>query len=284
MSIANASLPAHVGVIGGGRMGAGIAHVLAVAGSSVTVVETDAQAVGSTRDRLTRSLARAAKAEGPHFDVLLARIELTSDLSALSQVTVVIEAVPEDIDLKVSVLARTAEVAPNAVLATNTSALSIDALATRLDLPERVVGLHFFNPVPTSALVEIVRGTKTSPALIANAQRWVAALGKTAIVVQDSPGFASSRLGLAIALEAIRMLEQGVSTAEDIDSAMSLGYRHPVGPLRTTDMVGLDVRLAIAEHLSATLGPRFDPPTLLLEKVSRGELGRKTGQGFFPWT
>ena len=150
-------------------------------------------------------------------------------------------------------------------------------------LSERFLGLHFFNPVPASQLVEVVRGAATAGAVVADAQEWVRALGKTPVTVADAPGFASSRLGIALALEAIRMLEQGVASAEDIDTAMVLGYKYPVGPLRLTDMVGLDVRLGIAEHLERTLGDRFAVPDLLREHVAAGRLGRKSGQGFFSW-
>jgi 3-hydroxybutyryl-CoA dehydrogenase len=194
-----------------------------------------------------------------------------------------VEAVPELLDVKQGVLARIADVAPDAAIGSNTSSLSIDTLAEALPDPGRLVGLHFFNPVPVSDLVEVVVGARTAPVLVERAQQWVAALGKTAITVTDSPGFASSRLGVAIALEAMRMLEEGVASAADIDAAMTLGYRHPVGPLRTTDIVGLDVRLAIAEHLERELGPRFTPPDVLREKVAAGHLGRKTGQGFYSW-
>jgi 3-hydroxybutyryl-CoA dehydrogenase len=146
------------------------------------------------------------------------------------------------------------------------------------------VGLHFFNPVPASTLIEVVLAKETSPELAATAKSWTEALGKTAVVVNDAPGFASSRLGVAIALEAMRMVEEGVASAEDIDAAMVLGYKHPTGPLKTTDIVGLDVRLGIAEYLHSTLGERFAPPQILRDKVARGELGRKTGKGFFDWT
>src|SRR6185312_7041580 len=157
-------------------------------------------------------------------------------------------------------------------------------LAVVLARPGRFLGLHFFNPVPASSLVEVVTGTATEPGLVAEAQGWVRALGKTPVTVADAPGFASSRLGVMLGLEAIRMLEEGVATAEDIDAAMVLGYKHPIGPLRLTDIVGLDVRLGIAEYLHAQLGERFAPPQLLRDKVAAGELGRKMGQGFFSWT
>ena len=168
------------------------------------------------------------------------------------------------------------------MIATNTS-LSIDR-SPHAARPARFIGLHFFNPVPVSDLVEIVVGARTAPDLVAAARSWVAALGKTAITVTGLTGLRDlSRLGVALALEAMRMLDEGVATAEDIDTAMTLGYRHPVGPLRTTDIVGLDVRLAIAEHLARELGERFAPPPILRDKVAAGQLGRKTGQGFYAW-
>lgn len=169
------------------------------------------------------------------------------------------------------------------MLATNTSSLPVTELAAALTRPGRFLGMHFFNPVPVSALVELVLAPETTSETLDAAVGWTHALGKQEVVVQDSPGFASSRLGLALGLEAIRMLEEGVADPDAIDTAMRLGYRHPMGPLRLTDLVGLDVRLAIAEHLHATLGERFAPPRLLREKVARGELGRKTGQGFHRW-
>ena len=170
------------------------------------------------------------------------------------------------------------------MLASNTSSLSITELAAALRRPERFLGMHFFNPVPAIDAGRGRRRPARPPAAYATGPlEWVRALGKTEVVVRDSPGFATSRLGVLLGLEAIRMLEEGVADAESIDRAMELGYRHPMGPLRSTDLVGLDVRLAIAEHLHATLGERFAPPRLLREKVARGELGRKTGQGFHDW-
>jgi 3-hydroxybutyryl-CoA dehydrogenase len=278
-------LPGCVGVYGGGRMGAGIAHAFLAAGSEVVVVETDDAAVAAARDRVAVSLLGAeerGRLEGSAAEVLT-RLDVSTDPGALAAVGLVVEAVPEDPDLKARVLGTVQEAAPDAVLATNTSSLSIDALAAGLRAPERFVGLHFFNPVPASSLVEIVVGSATSADLVEAAQSWVAALDKTAITVTDSPGFASSRLGVAIALEAMRMLEEGVASAADIDTAMTLGYRHPVGPLRTTDLVGLDVRLAIAEHLAREVGARFEPPQVLRDKVAAGELGRKSGRGFYDW-
>ncbi|MFC4785702.1 3-hydroxyacyl-CoA dehydrogenase family protein [Nocardioides sp. MAHUQ-72] len=279
------SLPEVVGVYGGGRMGAGIAHAFLTAGCVVTVVENDDAAADAARDRVAASLTRAeerGKLDGPLAEHL-ERLSVTTAAADLADAGLVVEAVPEDPALKARVLATVEATAPDAVLATNTSSLSVSDLAAGLADPERFVGLHFFNPVPASDLVEIVVGSKTGAELVTRAQGWVADLGKTAITVTDSPGFASSRLGVAIALEAMRMLEEGVASAADIDTAMTLGYRHPVGPLRTTDLVGLDVRLAIAEHLARELGPRFEPPQLLRDLVAAGKLGRKTGEGFYTW-
>jgi 3-hydroxybutyryl-CoA dehydrogenase len=280
------ALPQRVLVYGGGRMGAGIAHAFVAAGSLVEVVESDSASAAAAAERVGGSLRKAADkgtlTEDP--DTVLRRLTVsTSAHPEHGDVELAIEAVPEDLELKRSVFQRLEEALPHAVLATNTSSLSIDSIASGLKAPERFIGLHFFNPVPTSDLVEVVLGAHTSAGLAEDARGWVAALGKTAIVVRDSPGFASSRLGVAIALEAMRMVQEGVASAADIDTAMTLGYRHPVGPLRTTDLVGLDVRLAIAEHLARELGPRFEPPQLLRDKVAAGELGRKTGQGFYAW-
>jgi 3-hydroxybutyryl-CoA dehydrogenase len=190
--------------------------------------------------------------------------------------------VPEDVELKRRVLSEAASACPQAVLASNTSSLSISDLAEGLP-GERVLGMHFFNPVPVQKLVELVHHDGVTGDVVANVRAWAEALGKTVIEVRDSPGFATSRLGVAVGMEAIRMLEEGVATAEDIDTGMRLGYGWPMGPLRLTDLVGLDVRLAIAEHLASELGARFEPPRLLRDKVARGELGRKTGRGFFDW-
>ena len=197
---------------------------------------------------------------------------------------VVVEAIPEIPDAKRDLLAAAEKVVPpTALLASNTSSLSITDLAGALERPERFLGMHFFNPVPLSALVELVVGEGTAPGAVDDARQWVARLGKESIEVRDAPGFATSRLGVALGLEAIRMVEEGVATPADIDKGMMLGYRHPMGPLRLTDLVGLDVRLAIAEHLAATLGPRFEPPALLRDKVANGELGKKSGRGFYDW-
>lgn len=268
-------------------MGAGIAHAFLLAGSRVTVVERDDEAMDAATARVRESLARSAQrgTTAIALEDLEGALATSTDIAAFARCDLVIEAVPEDRALKVDALTRVeAVLGESAALASNTSSISIDDLAAHLVRPDRFLGLHFFNPVPASALVEIVVGRATAPALADNARAWVAALEKTPVVVRDSPGFASSRLGVALALEAIRMLEDGVASAEDIDSAMELGYRHPMGPLRTTDVVGLDVRLGIAEELHATLGERFAPPELLRRLVAEGSLGRKTGRGFYEWS
>jgi len=267
-------------------MGAGIAHAFVLAGSDVVVIERDETSADAAATRVRESLARSVERAATTRPLveLEAAVTTGTDVRMFAGCDVVIEAVPEDRTLKAEALARAERVLPEtAVLASNTSSISIDDLAGDRIRPARFLGLHFFNPVPASMLVEIVVGAATDPALIEKAREWVHALGKTPVVVRDSPGFASSRLGLALGLEAIRMLEEGVASAEDIDTAMELGYRHPVGPLRTTDIVGLDVRLGIADELHATLGPCFEPPALLRRLVAEGKLGRKSGEGFYVW-
>lgn len=280
------SVPPRVGVLGGGRMGAGIAHAFTVAGAAVVVVERDEEAAAAAHGRVSGALAKSVErgTTAEDLQTLTGRLSVSTDYAAFAGCGLVVEAVPEDLGLKSAALTAVEEqLAADAWLATNTSSLSVAALAERLQRPERFCGLHFFNPVPASLLVEIVLAEKTSAELERAARGWVEALGKTPVVVHDAPGFASSRLGVAIALEAMRMVEEGVAGAEDIDAAMVLGYKHPVGPLRTTDIVGLDVRLGIAEYLHSTLGERFAPPQILRDKVARGELGRKSGKGFFDW-
>jgi 3-hydroxybutyryl-CoA dehydrogenase len=282
------SVPAVVAVVGGGRMGAGIAQVFAVAGAKVTIAEADDASAAAAVERVAQGLHRAAekgKLDAPPADVLRRLSTVTSLSEIPADAGLVVEAVPELIAAKLAVLTAVEKVvSPTAVLASNTSSLSIAEMGAALDHPNRFVGMHFFNPVPASVLVEVVHAPATDGAIVKNVLDWVHTLGKSDVVVKDSPGFATSRLGVTLGLEAIRMLEEGIADAESIDRAMELGYRHPMGPLRSTDLVGLDVRLAIAEHLATTLGARFEPPQLLRDKVSRGELGRKTGQGFYSWS
>lgn len=276
-------VPTTVGVLGGGRMGAGIAHSFLAAGAHVTVVDINDAAVEAAHDRITADIEGSLKrgAEGT-LEEWLDRLTLSTDSGAFADHPLVVEAVPESLELKADSFAKISQAAPAALIATNTSSLSVSDLAVTVANP--VIGLHFFNPVPASKLVEIVVADSTPEDLVDAARGWVAGLGKTPIVVKDAPGFASSRLGVAIALEAIRMVEDGVASAADIDAAMVLGYKFPVGPLKLTDIVGLDVRLGISEYLASTLGERFAPPQLMRDMVARGELGRKSGKGFYDYS
>jgi len=267
-------------------MGAGIATSFLRVGRQVRVIEADAERLDGARASIEDSLGRLARKQ-PDFDVraALERLDLvTGHQGPNESVEVVIEAIPENLELKQQLFATIESDYPTtALLASNTSSLPIGDIATVLDDPSRCLGMHFFNPVPVSALVEIVTGDQTSDASTHAAQALTEEISKTPIVVKDSPGFASSRLGLVLGLEAIRMVESGVASATDIDAAMELGYKHPMGPLRLTDLVGLDVRLSIAEHLHRELGDRFEPPQLLKDMVDEGKLGKKAGEGFYPW-
>jgi 3-hydroxybutyryl-CoA dehydrogenase len=209
----------------------------------------------------------------------------TTDLDAACRgIDLVIEAVPENLELKAEILSRVADSAPpHALIGSNTSSLSLTAIAARSGRPAHTIGLHFFNPVHIMKLLEIVVAEQTSDETLAAAKSFAEKLGKTAIVVKDSPGFATSRLGLVIGLEAMRMLESGVASAADIDRAMELGYGHPMGPLKLTDLVGLDVRLAIADHLHREVGEQFRAPPILRRLVRAGKLGKKSGAGFYDW-
>jgi 3-hydroxybutyryl-CoA dehydrogenase len=281
------ALPEMVGVVGGGRMGSGIAHAFLTRGCRVVLVEADADRTAAARQSVTDAVRKSVERGTITADAagVVAGLTVTTDLPALAGAGLAIEAVPEDPDLKHRVLDAIAKaVGESAVIASNTSSLSITGLAEGVSSPQRFLGLPFFNPVPASGLVEVVVGRHTSADTVTAAQRWVAALRKTAVTVTDSPGFASSRLGVLLGLEAIRMVEQGVASPADIDAAMTLGYKHPVGPLRLTDLVGLDVRLGVAEYLASTLGERFSPPQLLRDMVARGDVGRKSGRGFYDWT
>lgn len=277
------AVPEKVGVLGGGRMGAGIAHAFLAAGANVKVVDINEDAVAAAKARVEKAIQGSIDrgAEGT-FESWANRLTLSTDVSEFAGFDLVVEAVPESMDLKTTAFSNIAQAAPEAVIATNTSSLSVSELADTV--ANDVIGLHFFNPVPASKLVEVVVAKSTPDALVETAKGWVEDLGKTAVVVNDAPGFASSRLGVAIALEAIRMVEDGVASARDIDNAMVLGYKFPIGPLELTDIVGLDVRLGIAEYLESTLGERFAPPQLMRDMVSRGDLGRKSGKGFYDYS
>jgi len=279
-------MPEQFVVVGGGTMGAGIAYVAALADYQVSLCEVDDERAAAALDRIGR-WAEAAEDRGRVEPGTATRVRdqvtsLPNVAEAPEGAAVIVEAVPERLDLKRGILAAAQQRAPK-LLASNTSSISISELAQSLDAPERFIGLHFFNPVYAMALLEIVVGDQTSSQSQAAALAIAERLGKEPIVVRDAPGFATSRLGNALGLEAIRMVESGVASAADIDKAMSLGYRHPMGPLELTDVVGLDVRLDIARTLQAAYGDRFAPPRLLIEMVEAGKLGKKTGEGFYRW-
>jgi 3-hydroxybutyryl-CoA dehydrogenase len=271
-------------------MGHGIAYAAALAGFEVRLTDSKPDALRLAMGRLNDLLAiavRRGRLTEPDRDATAARLRAEADCApAVLDADVVIEAVREHLGTKQQVFAEVERAAPKeALLATNTSSLSVASIAAAVKDPARVLGLHFFNPVHAMKLVEVVTHPQTAPQSVERAVTFAKALGKEPIVVKDSPGFASSRLGVALGLEAMRMLEAGVASAEDIDKAMELGYNHPMGPLKLTDMVGLDVRLAIAEYLFQALDDRrFEPPQILRDKVSRGELGQKSGKGFYNWS
>ena len=278
-----------VTVIGAGTMGHGIAQVAAASGIDAVLNDVSPEAIeqgmAGIHANLTKGIEKGKVTPAQKVSVLQ-RIHAGPDLAeAVADADVVVEAVPESLELKKKIFAEVdALVGPDALLASNTSSLPITKIAEATSRPERVLGLHFFNPVNLMPLLEVVRGERTSDEALARALVFSEALGKQAIVVQDSPGFASSRLGLVLGLEAMRMLEQGVASAEDIDKAMTLGYHHPMGPLRLTDLVGLDVRLAIADYLHRELGSEaFRPPEILRRLVAEGRLGKKSGRGFYDW-
>jgi 3-hydroxybutyryl-CoA dehydrogenase len=278
-----------VAVIGAGTMGHGIAYVCAVAGYDVTLTDANAAALDAALVSIGKSLdsgvARGKLSDDARRQAF-ARISASLDPdSAVRDAAIVVEAAPEQMTLKQQIFEHVSQIAPaGALLATNTSSLSVSAIASAARSPDRVIGMHFFNPVAAMKLVEIVRGALSSDETVDRARAFAESLGKTSIVVGDSPGFATSRLGVVLGLEAMRMLEQGVASAADIDTAMELGYNHPVGPLRLTDIVGLDVRLAVADHLHASLGDStYAAPKILRRMVAEGRLGRKTGSGFYDW-
>ena len=288
--LAVAQSPVHtIGVLGAGTMGHGIAQVAAAAGFQVVMRDVDETAVARGKQSIERNLAKGierGKVTETQRDEALSRIAITTELKDLGAVDLIIEAAPENLELKQSLLRECeATTGSHCVWATNTSSLSITEIASGAARPDKVIGMHFFNPVHIMKLVEIVVGQHTSDDTTAVVRHVAMKMKKEPIVVRDVPGFASSRLGVTLGLEAMRMVEQGVASARDIDTAMELGYNHPMGPLRLTDLVGLDVRLHIAEYLHGKLGSEtFRPPDILRRMVNEGKLGKKTGQGFYDWT
>jgi len=278
-----------VAVLGAGTMGHGIAQVAAQLGCAVALYDVDEAAAARGRAKIEANLAKGVelgKVAVADRDAALARLHAHDELAAAcAGVDCVIEAIPEHLELKREVFAAVDRAAPaHALLATNTSSLPVGEIADALAEPARLVGMHFFNPVHLMKLVEVVHHRRSSSAAVELAVALAGKMGKTAITVADSPGFASSRLGIAIGLEAMRMVEDGVASAADIDTAMKLGYGHPMGPLELTDLVGLDVRLGIAEYLARAIGPGFEPPDVLRDKVAAGKLGKKSGEGFYRWS
>ncbi|HEY0190245.1 MAG TPA: 3-hydroxyacyl-CoA dehydrogenase family protein [Kofleriaceae bacterium] len=278
-----------VAVIGAGTMGHGIAHVAALAGLHVRLYDAMRGAAQAGLGKVTRNLDKGVelgKVKPADRDAAVARIAAFDELTAAcSDADCVIEAVPEQLALKREIFASVDDIAPrHALLASNTSSLPIGEIASSVRDPGRFVGMHFFNPVHVMKLVEVVRHAHSTPEAVALAVGLVEKFGKSPITVADSPGFASSRLGLVLGLEAMRMVEQQVASAADIDTAMKLGYGHPMGPLELTDLVGLDVRLGIADYLTTALGPAFTPPQVLRDKVAAGQLGKKSGEGFYRWS
>ncbi len=279
-----------VAVLGAGTMGHGIAQVCAGVGCDVALQDIDDDAVERGLARIRANLDKGVelgKVGADERDSVLARVTTTTSVAeAVSEADLVVEAAPESLELKQEIFSAVDAAAPtHTLLASNTSSLSIERIARSLKDPGRFLGLHFFNPVHIMKLVEVVWGPDTSDAARLAAVAFVRRLGKEPVVVRDAPGFASSRLGIVLGMEAIRMVEEGVAAPEDIDKAMELGYRHPMGPLKLTDLVGLDVRLGIAEYLHETLGSEaFRPPELLRRMVAEGKLGKKSGHGFYDWS
>ncbi|HEX5703127.1 MAG TPA: 3-hydroxyacyl-CoA dehydrogenase family protein [Pyrinomonadaceae bacterium] len=277
-----------ISVLGAGTMGHGIAQVAAASGYDVLMRDLDEASTQRGMKSIERNLAKGierGKVTEQERDETLSRIRVTTDFAEIGESDLVIEAAPENLELKQGLLRQTEElVTSNCIFATNTSSLSINEIAKVSNRPADVVGMHFFNPVHIMRLVEIVVSSETSDETTATVREVAQRMKKEPIVVRDVPGFASSRLGVTLGLEAMRMVEQGVASARDIDTAMELGYNHPVGPLKLTDMVGLDVRLSIAEYLHETLeSETFRPPDILRRMVSEGKLGKKSGEGFYKW-
>lgn len=275
-------------VLGAGTMGRDIAHVCGLSGHQVQLRDIEVSILEEALETIEGNLrggVKRGKLEEKEADDALANIEMTTDLeTAVAEADLVIEAVPEELDLKQDIFEDVESLTDEeTVIATNTSSLSVTELASVLHRPERSLGLHFFNPAYILDLVEVVVAEQTDPDVLAEAQAFVEGIDRTPVTVKDSPGFASSRLGISLGVEAIRMLETGVAGPHDIDQAMELGYNHPMGPIKLTDHIGLDVRLDVLEYLREELGERFRPPQLLKRKVRAGHLGKKTGRGFYRW-
>ena len=279
----------HIAVIGAGTMGHGIAQVAAMAGYDTRLTDVDSTVKERALARIAGNLEGAVhrgRVSPAQRTAALARVRWYDRVEdAAYGAALVVEAIVEQLAAKQELFRRLdLATTTDAVLATNTSALPVARIAAAARHPERVVGMHFFNPVHIMKLVEIVTHDRVAPATVERVREIAVRMGKDPIVVRDAPGFASSRLGIVLGLEAMRMVEQGIASVEDIDKALELGYGHPMGPLKVSDLVGLDVRLAIAEHLYRELKqPQYEPPAVLRAKVKAGDLGKKTGKGFYTW-
>ncbi len=276
-----------VAIIGAGTMGYGIAHVAAQSGCQVTLIDIKQEALDAGMTAITQNLDKGlerGKITAELKETTLKNLKTSSSMQGAEGAELVIEAAPEDTALKCMLFKELGDlVADGAIVGSNTSSLSVTELAASYRHPENFVGMHFFNPPHIVKLLELIKAEQTSDETLQRARAIGELFGRELVVVNDSPGFASSRLGLILGLEAIRMLQEGVASAQDIDRAMKLGYRHPMGPLELTDLVGLDVRLAIAEYLHKEVGEQFRPPALLRKMVRAGKLGKKCGQGFYSW-
>ena len=277
-----------IAVVGAGQMGNGIAHVFAQAGFPVTMIDVSQDALGRGRSTIEKNLDRQVKKgtlDAAAKDATLGRVATSTDLAAAAGATLVIEAATENRDLKFKIFGDLDRVAADAILATNTSSISITEIAARTKRPERVIGMHFMNPVPVMQLVEVIRGLATSDETTARVLEIARTLGKTPVEVNDYPGFVANRILMPMINEAVYCLMEGVGSPEAIDTVMKLGMNHPMGPLALADLIGLDTCVAILEVLQSGLGdPKYRPCPLLRKYVAAGWLGRKTGRGFFAYT
>jgi 3-hydroxybutyryl-CoA dehydrogenase len=283
LDFSNSSPSLRLAVIGAGTMGRGIATVALQAGLATTLVDLAPEALETAREAIQRRLQRAANPTAAHLEALRCSTHLAA---VVREADIVIEAVPEIEQVKADTFAQLHGcVPPHALLATNTSTMSVSALAHACGDSDRVIGMHFFNPVHRMALVEIVVGAATSEDTVADAEALCAQLGKDPIVVRDVPGFVTSRLGLLLGNAAMRLVEEGVASATDVDKAMRLGYGHPMGPLELADLVGLDARLNNLRSMQARSGgPEYQPPAILERLVAAGQLGKKSGAGFYTYS
>jgi 3-hydroxybutyryl-CoA dehydrogenase len=274
--------------MGAGLMGRGIAHAALVAGYKTLLFDLAADALERAREQIRKDLAEGVargKLAAGQDAVALERLTTEADFEAVAVADFVVEAVPEDMALKLRTFARLDELCrPDVVLASNTSALSIAEIAASTKRPQRVLGMHFFNPVPRMKLVEVVRALETGDEAVATTVEVARRMGKETVLVKESPGFVTSRVNALIGNEAFLMLQEGVASAEDIDKALKLGLNHPMGPFELVDLVGLDTRLAVLEFLQKSLGEKYRPAPLLVQHVKAGRLGRKVGRGVYDYT